>query len=144
MEIVKDYLMAAPIGEVWRTLTNAALVEEWSGAPAEIRCEAGAPFCLLDGDVYGTNLTVEPPSRLVQAWFGGDWPEASIAEFTLVAQGSQTHISLLHSRVPQDAAREVDALWDGRFFGPLRELLVRRAAAAESGAREQRGPGGHA
>jgi uncharacterized protein YndB with AHSA1/START domain len=126
VEITKDYMIAAPLREVWRALTEPGIIARWSGGPVEMSAQAGAGFSLWGGDVHGTNLTVEPPLRLVQEWYGGDWEELSIAEFILEGFGSETHLTLLHTRVPDEAAADFDAGWDDYYLGPMKELLERR------------------
>ena len=125
MDITKDYLIAAPVREVWLALTDPEVIEQWGGGPVEMSAQAGAPFSLWGGEIYGANLTVEPSSRLVQEWFGGDWEEPSIAEFVLAEEGGQTHLTLLHTRVPDDVAADFDAAWDDYFLGPMKALLER-------------------
>jgi uncharacterized protein YndB with AHSA1/START domain len=123
MDITKDYLIEAPVREVWRALTDPEVIERWTGGPVEMSSEPGAPFSLWGGEIHGRNLTAEPPSRLVQEWFGGDWEEASVAEFVLAGEGSRTRLTLLHTRVPDDVGADFDAGWDDFYLGPLKALL---------------------
>jgi uncharacterized protein YndB with AHSA1/START domain len=125
MDIAKQYLIEAPVRAVWLALTDPEIIEQWGGGPAEMSAQAGAPFSLWGGSIHGSNLTVEPPSRLVQEWFGGDWADPSIAEFILAAEGGRTQLTLLHTRVPDDVAADIDAGWDDYYLGPMKALLER-------------------
>jgi uncharacterized protein YndB with AHSA1/START domain len=123
VDITKDYLIEAPVREVWRALTDPVVIERWGGGPVEMSAEPGAQFSLWGGDIHGRNLTAEPPSRLVQEWFGGDWEESSVVEFVLAGEGVRTRLTLLHTRVPDDVAADFDAGWDEYYLGPMRALL---------------------
>jgi uncharacterized protein YndB with AHSA1/START domain len=123
VDITKDYLIEAPVRAVWQALTDPDVIERWGGGPVEMSAEPGASFSLWGGDIYGRNLTAEPPSRLVQEWFGGDWEEPSVVEFVLAGEGTRTRLTLLHTRVPSDVAADFDAGWDDFYLGPMKALL---------------------
>ena len=126
MDLTKSYFIGAPREAVWRALTDPAVIEAWGGGPAEIRAEPGAAFTFWGGDIYGTVTAAEPPLRLVQEWWGDDeWDEASVATFELAAEGSGTRLTLAHTNVPDDEAKDFDAGWDDYYLGPLKELLER-------------------
>lgn len=124
MDLKKSYFIGAPPESVWRALTDPAVIDAWGGGPAEMRAEAGAPFSLWGGDIYGTVTAAEPPVRLVQEWWGGaGWKTPSVATFELEAEGDGTLLTLVHCGVPDDVAADFDAGWDDYYLGPLKELL---------------------
>lgn len=125
MDIEKSYFIQAPITEVWRALTDPAVMDQWGAGPAEMRAEPGGTFSQWGGDIHGTVLEAEPPLRLVEEWYGGEWPSPSIATFILSADRDGTRVTLLHNGLPDDEAAEFDAGWDDYYFGPIRQLLER-------------------
>ena len=125
MDITKTYLIAAPIDEVWRALTDPAAMEEWGAGAADMDAEPGGEFSQWSGDIRGTVQEIEPPARLVEEWYGGEWAEPSIATFTLTPVRGGTRVSLQHTNVPDDEAADFDAGWDDYYFGPIRETLER-------------------
>lgn len=126
MDITKTYVIGAPVTEVWRALTDPETIDAWGGGPAEILAEPGEPFRQWGGDIHGTVIEVSPPSRLVEEWFGGDWPRPSVATFELMPAGAGTRVTLTHTGVPDDEAGDIDAGWDDFYFGPMKDLLENR------------------
>ncbi len=123
MDIHKTYQIAATPSEVWRALTETDSVERWGAGPAKMSADPGSPFSQWGGDIWGTVVEAEPPRRLVQEWYGGDWPQPSFATFTLTVEGSGTRVDLSHAGVPDDEAAAFDAGWDDYYFGPMKEML---------------------
>jgi uncharacterized protein YndB with AHSA1/START domain len=126
MDLTKTYFIGAPPEDVWRALTDPALIDAWGGGPAEMRAQPGAAFKLWGGDIWGTVTRAEPPSRLVEDWWGDyEWDEASLVSFTLAPEGDGTRLVLEHLKVPDDEWEEFDAGWDDYYLGPLKKLLER-------------------
>jgi uncharacterized protein YndB with AHSA1/START domain len=123
MDIAKSYLIAATPPKVWRALTEAGSIEDWGGGPAVMRPEAGTSFSLWGGDIHGPNVQVVPERCLVQEWYGGDWPVASVASFTLTPEEGGTRLELQHRAVPDDVAEEFDAGWNDYYLGAIKEFL---------------------
>jgi uncharacterized protein YndB with AHSA1/START domain len=125
MDISKTYLIAAPIDDLWRALTDPTMMDEWGAGPAEMDAKSGGEFSQWGGDIHGTVTEIDPPNRLVEEWYGGEWAQPSTAVFTLATVGGDTRVSLEHTNVPDDEAADFDAGWDDYYFGPIRELLER-------------------
>jgi uncharacterized protein YndB with AHSA1/START domain len=124
VDLRKTCFIGAPPADVWRALTDPALIDLWGGGPAEMSAEPGSEFSLWGGDIHGTVIAADPPVRLVEEWWGGsDWPAASTAVFELRPQGDGTLLVLEHTGVPDDEAPDFDAGWDDYYLGPLKEML---------------------
>ena len=125
MDLKKSYFIGAPPEDVWRALTDPAVIDAWGGGPAEMSAEPGTPFSLWGGDIHGTVTAAEAPVRLVQDWWGGpDWKTPSVVTFELESEGDGTVLTLTHTGVPEDVSGDFDAGWDDYYLGPLRDLLV--------------------
>jgi activator of HSP90 ATPase len=85
--------------------------------------ETGFQFQLWGGDIYGKNIEVVPEKKLVQEWFGGDWPEPSIVTFTLKQQDNKTILELEQIDVPAPEVDDIDQGWDDYYLGPIKEML---------------------
>jgi activator of HSP90 ATPase len=123
MDITKSYLIEAPLDEVWQALVDPEVIETWSGSAAQMNAAPGSAFSLWEGDIFGTVVSAEPPTNLVEEWYGGDWAKPSIAAFSLTAERGGTRLTLTHSGVPEDEVADFDAGWDDYYLGPLKELL---------------------
>ncbi len=123
--IRKSYVIDAPPEIVWRALTDAAAMEEWGAGPAEFDARAGGSFSQWGGSQHGTVTEIVSGDRLVEDWFGGDWPEPSVAVFRLSEHGEGTLLDLTHTGVPEDEVGDFDAGWDEYYLGPIKEWAER-------------------
>lgn len=121
--IKQTYQITAPISEVWAALTDPVVIEQWSGAEAEMDDNVGSEFVLWDGDIWGTNTKVITNKLLEQDWYGGDWEEPSRVVIELSADGKVTTVNLLHSNVPKTEEKDFADGWRDYYFGPMKELL---------------------
>jgi uncharacterized protein YndB with AHSA1/START domain len=118
--IRKTYVIDAPPEAVWRALTDATAMEEWGAGPARLDARAGGAFSQWGGDIHGTVTELVPGERIVEDWFGGDWPEPSVAVFTLGEHGEGTLLELTHTGVPEDEAADFDIGWDEYYLGAIK------------------------
>lgn len=85
--------------------------------------KVGTMFSLWGGDVFGTNIEVEPLKKLVQEWIEGKWDQPSKVTFTLTSQDNQTIVNLEHIDVPDDAARDIEDGWNRYYLGEIKKYL---------------------
>ena len=123
--IKQSYKIKSPIEKVWQALVNPKLIEEWSGSPAKMDGEVGTNFELWGGDVHGTNIEATENKKLVQDWFGGDWPEASRVTFTLTKENDGTRLDLLNENIPDEEAESIADGWNRYYLGEIKKYLER-------------------
>jgi uncharacterized protein YndB with AHSA1/START domain len=121
--ITQDYEIQATPAQVFEALTDPALIEKWSGAPARMDAQVGTQFSMFGGNITGTNLEVVPDRKLVQAWYGGDWEEPSHVTFTLVAVADGTRVELRHEDVPEDEVATISQGWKEYYLGPIQHMF---------------------
>lgn len=94
--------------------------------PAQISTEAGGAFTLFGGYVTGRQIELVPNQKIVQAWRAGSWDAGfySIADFTLVEQGSGTKIIFEHRGFPKGLGEHLLAGWKGNYWEPLDKFLT--------------------
>ena len=120
--LIKEYVINAPVSDVFDALTDADIIEEWSGSPAEMEAEPGGSFYLWDGSIYGINKEVNP-TKIVQEWQEESWDTVSKVTFSLIANGNKTTLKLVHINIPAGAFDSVKEGWDEYYMKPLIELL---------------------
>lgn len=125
MKTIKQiYHIKAPIDEVWKGLTDPNYIDEWGGGPVKMNDKVGTKFEFWGGDIYGTNTEVDPQKKLVQDWYGGEWPKPSKVTFLLKrVSDNKTQLNLLHENLPDDQADNFDDGWKQYFLGPMKEYL---------------------
>jgi uncharacterized protein YndB with AHSA1/START domain len=124
-DIRKTYVIDAPPEVVWRALTDSAAMDEWGSGPAQMDARVGGAFSQWNGDMHGTVTGLVPGERLVQDWFGGDWPDPSVVVFTLGEHGEGTLLELTQTGVPEAEVADFDFGWDAYYLGAIKEWAER-------------------
>lgn len=119
----KSYDISAPVSHVWHALVTPNDIVGWGAGPAKMSDKAGSQFSLWGGDIHGANIEVIKEKKLVQEWYGGDWPEPSVVTITLSKTKEGTHVDLSHAHIPDGEASGIDDGWDNYYFGPMKEYL---------------------
>lgn len=103
----------------------------FTGAPAEIKAEAGGEFSCFGGMITGRNIELSPNRRIVQAWRVKIWPEGmySIVSFELQPDGSGTRLVMTHDGFPGTMRAHLngempDGGWQRQYWEPLRKYLA--------------------
>lgn len=117
------YTVQSDIEHVWRALIDPHEIEGWGAGPAEMDEREGTNFKLWGGDIHGTNIEVIPEEKLVQDWFGGEWPQPSKVTITLNQEGHDCHVELLHENIPDEDFEDIKQGWDEYYFGPLKDYV---------------------
>lgn len=125
-EILKEYHIKSPVKDVWDALINPETIEKWGGGPVEMDEKVGTKFKLWGGDIFGTNTEVIHEKKLVQDWYGGDWPEPSKLVFELISEKDGTLLKLTQKGVPEDEEEDIDSGWDDYYLGAIKEYLESR------------------
>ncbi len=128
--IIQTYQMNATPEEVFAALITPAIIQKWSGAPADMDGTVGTKFALFGGAIHGTNLEIILGRKLVQEWYAGDWPTASTVTFTLAPTNEGTAVELRHEGVPDAAYEQISSGWDANYLGPIQKLFAAEAQSA--------------
>jgi uncharacterized protein YndB with AHSA1/START domain len=127
LDVRIDELLPHPVEAVWAALTDASSISDWLMATADFRPEIGARFRMKTGTLSASGwveaevLELDPPRRMVWAWFvaGGDAPTS--VTFELVPQGEGTRLTLMHAgEIDSVIGAQLAEGWPGRI-----ELLRR-------------------
>jgi uncharacterized protein YndB with AHSA1/START domain len=117
------YYIHAPIENVFEAITNADIIEEWSGAPCIMDDKEGTEFSMWGGDIYGTNVEVIPNERIVQEWYAEDWESPSLVTLELTSESSGTIIEFFQENIPDRSFIRIFQGWNNFFFGKIREYF---------------------
>ncbi len=121
-DIKKYYLVTAAADEIYHALTLPATLQLWTGEPAEMSTEPGTEFSLWDGSIVGKNLEFVQDKKIVQQWYFGEQPEASIVTIILHPHKQGTSVELIHTNIPDEDYEEILVGWDEAYFGSLQEF----------------------
>ena len=118
----KYYTLAALPQDVYNALTTPVTLELWTGEPAEMTTEPGSEFSLWGGSIAGKNLEFEPGRKIVQEWYFGEQPAASVVTIVLHPHKQGTSAELIHTNIPDDDYEDIVEGWNDAYFGSLQEF----------------------
>jgi uncharacterized protein YndB with AHSA1/START domain len=102
LDLAFEELLPHPVEVVWGALTDANAISDWLMATQDFRPQVGARFRMktrglsADGWVDAEVLELDPPHRMVWAWFvDADVPH-TIVTFELTPQADGTRLKLTH------------------------------------------------
>ena len=93
------------------------------GGPAKIDGNVGAKYSAMNGYITGKLVILDLGRRLVMSWRTTDFPKDapdSRVEIHLEALGPSTRILVLHTEIPEGQAEKYKALWNEKYFAPMR------------------------
>ncbi len=118
----KYYTIPAPPETLYLGLTNPLTIQLWTGEVAEMSTEPNTEFSLWDGSITGMNLELETNKKIVQQWYFGDQPEASIVTIKLHPAAQGTSVELTHTNIPDEAYEDITEGWNTAYFGALEDF----------------------
>ena len=122
-EFKKYYTISATPEEVFIALTNPFTIKLWTNEEAVMSLTPGSEFSLMDGSIEGKNLEFIENKKIVQQWYFGDEPEASIVTIKLHAHKEGTSVELHHTNIPDEAYGDITNGWNTIYFGSLKNFF---------------------
>ena len=116
---------AKPI-EVYEAFVDAKKHSTFTGSKATGQGKVGRKFTAWDGYISGKFLKLEKGKRIVQEWVTTEWPKdfpPSRFELTLKEVRGDTEISMTHSNVPAEQAKDLKEGWNEFYWKPLKEYF---------------------
>lgn len=127
--IVKSVVLPASASELYHMYLDSDVHAEFTGAPAKVSAEPGAPFEAFGGLLKGTMLTTIRPRLIVQAWrsvnFADEDPDSTLI-ISFTPEDEDGRIDLVHLDVPENDYQGVNGGWDSRYFAPWLSYLQNR------------------
>jgi uncharacterized protein YndB with AHSA1/START domain len=111
--ITKEVILKAPIGKVWKAITDKDEMKNWYFDLAEFKPEVGFEFQFVGGDGVKSFLhlckitMVIPGKKIAYSWRYDGYAGDSLVTFELFADGETTRLKLTHEGIenfPPDPA----------------------------------------
>ncbi len=100
---------------------------DMTGANATGEAKVGSKFTAWDGYISGTNLELEPHTRIVQAWrtteFPADAPDSRL-EIELTETPKGCKLMIVHTNIPAGQGDSYKQGWKDHYFEPMKEYFV--------------------
>lgn len=116
------YIIPALPEEIYMALTNPAVIQLWTGEPAEMSAIPGTEFSLWEQSIVGKNIEFDTNKKIVQEWYFGEQETPSIVTIKLHPHKHGTSVELQHTNIPYEAFEEMVEGWDNNYFGSLKEF----------------------
>lgn len=113
---------AKDIYEAWLSSKGHTLM---TGGEAEASDSEGAAFTAWDGYIWGSNVALEPFTRIVQSWRTSQFEpheEDSQIEVILNEVNGSTEVTLVHTNVPESGEHYKKG-WEDHYFKPMQEYF---------------------
>ena len=117
-----EAVVSAPPEKVFDTWLSSNGHAAMTGAPAEADAIVGGEFKAWGDYITGTNLEVQRPSRIVQAWRTSDFddgePDSRVC-IELSSHGEGTRILITHQDLPPHGT-QYEQGWQDHYFSPMK------------------------
>jgi len=124
--IQQDYIIEAPVSEVYKALTDGPTAEQWGAAPAKVDAREGGEFSYWDGDIHGVYTKLVPQKLIEQDWYGHDNPTWKYrVSFMLKGDDKITTVHMIYSGNILDEQKDI-ADWRDYYFDPIKKLLEKQ------------------
>lgn len=121
--LTTHYKIKAEVEDVYAAITNPFTIELWTGCKAKMSTEPGSEFEIFEGDIVGKNIEFIHNEKVVQEWYFGDQPAASIVTITIRKDKGNVNIKLEHTNIPAEDYDDIAEGWDEAYWGAIKELL---------------------
>lgn len=102
LDLALEELLPHPVEDVWRALTDAALISDWLMATTDFQPRIGAHFRLktqhlsANGWIDAEVLELDTPRWMVWAWSANDGAPPTTVTFELTPETGGTRLRLTH------------------------------------------------
>jgi len=121
---ISDWIPASP-NQIYDAWLDSDGHTNMTGTDAEVSNEVGGPFEAWDGYIFGTNLELDPFSRILQSWRTTEFEETdedSVVEIMLKAQDNGTLVTIRHTKLPKNGMQYKQG-WIDYYFSPMKEFF---------------------
>ncbi len=128
MEFTLKTKFKASAKTIYTTWLSSEGHTNMTGGEATLSAKVGERFTAWDGYIEGTNIALEPYTRILQSWrtsqFEEQEPDSQI-EILLHEVEGETELSLIHRNVPESGEHYIKG-WDNHYFKPMKDYFQRK------------------
>ncbi|TRY61711.1 hypothetical protein TCAL_04182 [Tigriopus californicus] len=109
--------------EIYNTLTQKEMLQIFTGSQVKLgEAKKGEAFELLDGNIQGQFLELQPFSKIVQKWRLKSWPQAHYSLVTIeIEQGTEeTTLTLTQKNVPSKEVEVTRQGWERYYWDAIK------------------------
>lgn len=116
LEMSEEFKCEAPL--LYMVFTEVERLQAFTQAQATMKAEAGGRFTMLDGNISGEFVSLEPHTRIVMKWRFKSWPEGHYSLVTLRfnQKSDCTELILTQKGIPTSDLERTQHGWNTVFF----------------------------
>jgi activator of HSP90 ATPase len=111
---------------IYRAWLDSEAHTAMTGGGATASSDIGGTFTAWDGYISGSNLELQPASRIVQTWRTTEFDESapdSRLEILLEPDGDATRVTLRHSNLPANGMKYKQG-WIDHYLDPMKAYFL--------------------
>ena len=119
-------VLPASAEDIYHAWMNSEQHSLMTGGTAQIDPQRDGDFTAWNGYIKGKTINLEPYRRIVQQWRTTEFPEKSedsLLEIILEEEIDGTHITLIHSEIPDGQGKMYKDGWRKHYFNPMRDYF---------------------
>ncbi len=112
--------------ELYNVLTQREMLQAFTAAAVNMKEVAvNEPFEILNGNIQGRWMQLQPFTKIVQKWRLRSWPTEhfSTVEFTINQSSDDTKLKLKQTQVPVKEVECTKQGWNRYYFEPIRKTF---------------------
>ncbi len=129
---VSETIPATP-DKIFAAWLDSSEHSEMTGSPARVSSKVGGKFDAWDGYIHGTNLELEPSSRILQLWRTSEFEDTdrdSLLEIRFESAEFGTIIKIRHSGLPEHGMQYQQG-WRDSYFSPMKVYFETKSKLGE-------------
>ena len=118
---LSDHFKASP-ETLFAAWLNSEQHSGMTGSPAKVSDQVGEAFNAWEDYIYGKNLELEPPRRILQHWRTSEFEnddDDSLLEILFEPDGEGTKVTIRHSHLPAHGMQYKQG-WIDAYFEPMK------------------------
>jgi activator of HSP90 ATPase len=119
-------LLNAKAENIYKAWIDGTEHSNFTESPAKFDPSVKGKFSAWDGYIFGTNVILEPYSKIVQAWRTTEFDEKdedSNLEILFEEQGDKTLLTLKHTNIPEGQGEDYKKGWKNFYFKPMKKYF---------------------
>ncbi|MCC1483838.1 SRPBCC domain-containing protein [Winogradskyella immobilis] len=111
--------------QIYKSWLSTQRHSKMTGSPAYVSDKIGDTFKTRKGYITGSNIELEPYTRIVQSWRSSNFEDNesdSQIEILLSEDGEETTLTLNHTNVPE-FGEDYKEDWNKHYFEPMKRYF---------------------
>jgi activator of HSP90 ATPase len=114
---------------LYKAWLNSREHGNFTGSPAKVDPNLKGKFTAWEGYIFGSNVKLEPYTKIVQAWRTTEFDEKeedSTLEIIFEEKDDKTKLTLKHYNIPEGQGEDYKKGWKDFYFKPMKKYYNKK------------------